>query len=148
MCLTKCISASLYLMAPRTIYAEYLILIIWIKTTHACYTDLVTQTHTFIYIYIYIYVCVCVCVFCYPYVYSKINYWIHQSETGAVTKISKNVTTHISQSRPYISYKRLSVNSSPPWQNGRHFADDLFKWIFKWETSRGSGMDSINPCVK
>ena len=27
-------------------------------------------------------------------------------------------------------YPMFSVNSSSPWQNGRHFADYIFRWIF------------------
>ena len=33
---------------------------------------------------------------------------------------------HISKTSPWPEY----VNSSPPGQNGRHFADDIFRFIF------------------
>ena len=40
----------------------------------------------------------------------------------------------------HVDYHNLEMNTMRPRQNGRHFADDIFKWIFLIMNEMVSGL--------
>ena len=61
--------------------------------------------------------------------------WKYQS----VVYVPSSVTLQYGSQQIWLSTRTvtylvvISVNSSPPGQNGRHFAGDIFRWIFVYE---------------
>ena len=48
-------------------------------------------------------------------------------------ELTPNAATAVWKLYLQIGWFRSTINSSPPGQNGRHFADDLFVGIFVYE---------------
>ena len=67
-------------------------------------------------------------------IFCQLGPW-HQEQTSMELKYSnyhsqKNAFEQVYCKMALILFKPHCVNSLRPWQNGRHFADDIFKCIF------------------